>query len=311
MTQNELLARLAELRTEKLPVPGQGETAARHRRLAEVAREDVTLAKLAEAHWDAEAILAEDGREPVEGVLYGVWASEVPGQTLLLEQTETGYRLSGSKPFCSGLGLVDRVLVTAGNRMAEVDLRLNAEQVSYDGSVWKTGAFVGTHTGSVTFTAAKVAADAVVGGPGWYVDRPGFWHGACGPAACWVGGVAGLVDAAVASKRRDPHTVAHLGALHANLWGMMALLEQAGREIDEAPADRAGAFTRALKLRHLVETLGSDSLRRFARAYGPQPLSMNAEVARRYQEVDLFLRQSHAERDLEALGRALMVDGAG
>ena len=311
MTREHLLGRLKELRSETLPVPGQGATAERHRRLVEVAREDVTLAKLAEAHWDAEAILAEDGREPVADALYGVWASEVPGQALSLEKTATGYTLSGSKPFCSGLGLVDRVLVTAGDRMAEVDLRANAEHVTYDESVWKTGAFAGTHTGGVTFTGAHVEADAVVGGPGWYVDRPGFWHGACGPAACWVGGVAGLLDAAIASRRRDPHTVAHLGALHANVWGLMALLEQAGREIDEAPADRAGAFTRALKLRHLVETLGSDSLRRFARAYGPQPLSMNAEVARRYQEVDLFLRQSHAERDLETLGRALMVDGPG
>jgi hypothetical protein len=32
---------------------------------------------------------------------------------------------------------------------------------------------------------------------------------------------------------------------------------------------------------------------------------MNAEVSRRYQEFDLYLRQSHAERDLEELGSAL------
>jgi hypothetical protein len=31
---------------------------------------------------------------------------------------------------------------------------------------------------------------------------------------------------------------------------------------------------------------------------------MNEEVSKRYQEVDLYLRQSHAERDLESLGRA-------
>jgi hypothetical protein len=32
---------------------------------------------------------------------------------------------------------------------------------------------------------------------------------------------------------------------------------------------------------------------------------MDAEASRRYQEVDLYLRQSHAERDLEALGAML------
>jgi hypothetical protein len=31
---------------------------------------------------------------------------------------------------------------------------------------------------------------------------------------------------------------------------------------------------------------------------------MNDEISQRYQEVDLYIRQSHAERDLESLGRA-------
>ncbi len=35
---------------------------------------------------------------------------------------------------------------------------------------------------------------------------------------------------------------------------------------------------------------------------------MNEEVSKRYQEVSLYLRQSHAERDLESLGRAAKLD---
>jgi hypothetical protein len=68
-------------------------------------------------------------------------------------------------------------------------------------------------------------------------------------------------------------------------------------------------MVRALEVRHLVEQLCTDALRRFARALGPAPLAKNADVARRYKELDLFLRQSHAERDLEALGRALRSQG--
>ena len=52
-----------------------------------------------------------------------------------------------------------------------------------------------------------------MGTPGWYVERNGFWHGAVGPAACWAGRAAGLVDAAhvvsrvaeVAFYRRQSH----------------------------------------------------------------------------------------------------------
>ena len=43
-------------------------------------------------------------------------------------------------------------------------------------------------------------------------------------------------------------------------------------------------------------------------AYGPMyPPAMNEKVSRRYQELDLYLRQSHVERDLEALGRAMKI----
>lgn len=55
-----------------LPLPGAGHTAERHRLLAEVAREDLSLAKLAEAHWDATAILTEAGMVADQDVIYAV-----------------------------------------------------------------------------------------------------------------------------------------------------------------------------------------------------------------------------------------------
>ena len=69
--------------------------------------------------------------------------------------------------------------------------------------------------------------------------------------------------------------------------------------------DVSGAQQQALTVRHLIEQLASDTLRRFGRAYGPFPLAMQPETSRRYHEVEIFLRQSHGERDLEALGNGL------
>jgi alkylation response protein AidB-like acyl-CoA dehydrogenase len=306
MTTDELKIRLAKVVAQKPPLPGGGKTAARHRMLAETAREDLSLAKLAEAHWDAVAILAEAGRTAEPNMLYAVWASELPGQAIRLESKADGYQMSGSKPFCSGLGLVDRALITVGfseHRLVEVDLRSNPDQISMNLELWKTDAFRATQTGAITFDALQLSNDCLVGSSGWYLDRPGFWHGACGPAACWAGGVAGLLDFALASKRHDPHTLAHLGALKAGVWGMYSLLARAGDEIDEQQSDTQAAQVRALQVRHLIVQMGTEILQRFARAYGPSPLSMNEEIARRYQEADLYMRQSHAERDLELLGR--------
>jgi hypothetical protein len=305
MTTGELKARLVSIVSQDLPLPGGGRTSERLRLLAETAREDLSLAKLAEAHWDAVAILAEAGRAPQPEMLYAVWASEISGQALRLERTRDGYRLSGTKPFCSGIGLVDRALVTVGlpeQLLIEVDLRNNQERIAADLETWKVDAFRATQTAAVTFLDSRISSNAPVGTSGWYIERPGFWHGACGPAACWAGGVAGLLDFALASKRDDPHSLAHLGAMEASVWGMYSLLRQAGDDADGAPYDEKAAQIRALRLRHLIEQMGTDILRRFSRAYGPYPLSMDEETSRRYQEAGLYMRQSHAERDLECLG---------
>ena len=311
MNADELNHRLTEIPKEILPLPGKGNTRERHRRLFEIGREDLSLAKLAEAHWDAVAILAENRQKPAPNALYAVWASEIPSQALRLNREARTLRIVGRKMFCSGLGIVDRALVTVGSPnpcLVEIDLKNNASAIKIDTSDWKTEAFRATSTGAVTFHGIEISG-TIIGGPSWYLDRPGFWHGAIGPAACWAGGAAGLLDAAFESKRDDVHTVAHLAAIHANVWATEAYLAAAGREIDESYSDCKAAMERALRVRHLIEQACTDTLRRFARAYGPHPLTMVDQTSRRYHELDVYLRQSHAERDLESLGRALLAGG--
>ncbi len=305
----KLMEELRQLLTQPMPLPGGGYTAERHAVLMEAGRRDLSLARLAEAHWDAVAILAEAGRTAVEGAVYGVWASEIPGKLLAMDERDGGFVVRGVKRFCTGAGLVDRALVTVcepENRLLEIDVRASAQRLKVDESEWKTTAFAETKTATVTFDDVPVTAESFVGGPRWYLDRPGFWAGACGPASCWAGGAIGLLDFAMAQRRDDPHTLAHLGAMAADGWALRSLLETAGREIDVHMEDAEANLVTALTLRHLVEQAATDVLRRLARAYGPAPLAMDAAVNRRYAELDLYLRQCHAERDLEALGRQLM-----
>jgi alkylation response protein AidB-like acyl-CoA dehydrogenase len=308
VTGRELSARLRASLGEALPLPGGGETAARHRCLMAIGREDLSLARLAEAHWDAVAILAEAGRTPVADALYGVWASEIPNAPLSFDTSGSSRSISGKKVFCSGAGLVDHALVTVGepdHRLIDIDLKASGSSVRFDDSAWKTIAFHEIRTSTASFSATPVSEKDFIGDAGWYLGRTGFWHGACGPAACWAGGAAGLVDWALEQKRDDPHTLAHLGAMQSSVWALESYLDSAGAEIDKQPEDSCAARIRALMLRHLVEQECTNILRRLPRAYGPYPLAMNEQTARRYQELDLYLRQSHAERDLETLGRGL------
>jgi alkylation response protein AidB-like acyl-CoA dehydrogenase len=304
LTRDALIARVREVIAEPVPLPGGGKTAERHRRLFAVGREDLSLARLVEAHWDAVAILAEAGRDAEQGALYGVWAAEAPDKVLRME----GLVLSGKKPFCSGAGIVDRALVTVKEpeaRLVDVDLRRRDAAIHFDDGIWKTSAFAETKTSLAIFDAVAVKEADVIGEARFYLGRPGFWHGACGPAACWAGGAAGLVQWALKQTREDAHSLAHLGAMSAAVWSMEAALRVAGDEIDAAWDAIDGAQIRALRVRHLVEQGCTNVIRRLARAYGPHPLAMDEAIARRYQELDLYVRQCHAERDLEALGRVL------
>ena len=172
-----------------------------------------------------------------------------------------------------------------------------------DLDAWVCDALRESATGAATFTAHPASDDDIVGEPGWYLDRVGFWHGACAPAACWAGAAAGLLAAAEELADDDPHRRAHLGAMRASVWAMHALLSAAGQEIDESPDDVDSARQRAYAVRHTVERLASEMLDRFGRAFGPRPFTTDRAVSQRWSDTHLYLRQHHGERDLAEAGR--------
>jgi len=290
-----------------LPLPGAGRTVDRWLALAELAADDLSLARLAEAHADAVAIQCELGA-PVEPGLWGVWAAEPPAARLEALRQGEGWVLSGRKAWCSGAQVLDRALVTApaadGRRLFAVAV---ADLVPVEG----TWAAVGmAASGSVSVDLTAVAA-IPVGGPGAYLDRPGFWHGGAGVAACWYGGAVGagrLLLRAARDTDLDPHALAHLGAVDAVVTGMLAHLRVAAAEVDADPTG-PGAQLRASRLRSHVEAGATQVMDRVGRALGAGPLCLDPRHARRAADLPVYLRQSHAERDLAGLG-ALAATGA-
>jgi alkylation response protein AidB-like acyl-CoA dehydrogenase len=299
-----VLRQLDQVGRLALPMAGAGATAGRHRALYEFGREDLSLARLAEAHTDALAILAEAGAASINGSLYGVWASDGPHSRLSGERSaDGGMSMNGAKLYCSGAPILDAALVTVHCEQALwlVALPLATSGVRIEPAGWATPAFAATGTSRVIFEAVHVTPAQIIGGPNWYLERIGFWRGAIGPAACWAGGAAGLVDAAQLLDRHDAHSRAHLGALEATAWSLQAVLDQAGLQIDAGAESPRQAQRRALIVRHLVERGCVEVLERFGRATGPQLLAFDAAVARRHAELTLYIRQCHAERDLEAI----------
>jgi alkylation response protein AidB-like acyl-CoA dehydrogenase len=302
-----------------LPLPGHGRTRIRWAALAALAETDLSLARLGEGHADAIAILDELGGAPgpagppaPPGSRWGVWAARPPGPSLSAEERDGRWWLDGTKQYCSGARVCTHALVTAD---AADGVRLFAVRTGEDGvrpipGSWPAVGMAGSDTLDVRF--GHVPAEPV-GPPGGYLARPGFGHGGCGVAACWYGGARGVARPLLAAGReRDigPHAFAHLGAVDIGLRTVAAALDEAADEIDDDPLDRKeAAARRTLRLRALAENVAAAVLTRVGHALGAGPLGHAAGHARRAADLMVYLRQHHAERDLEQLGR--LVAGAG
>lgn len=310
-TAGELLRRIVAGGLDRLPPPGNGDTAQRWRALAEVAGHDLSLLKLYEGHTDALAILAELGASAAPDTLWGVWCAEPPDGRVVLHRSKDGaVRLSGRKLWCSGAATVDHALVSCWDGeglpwLAAVALDQPGVTVTADG--WHAVGMAGSASVDVVFDNA---AACLVGASGSYVRRPGFWHGGAGIAACWYGAAQAIADSLLASVRAgaarqaaDPHRLAQLGLADIALAGAAAVLRESAAAIDADPDADAGVL--ALRARLAVEAAATLVLQHTTRSLGATPLCRDPHFARLAADLPVFLRQSHAERDLAALGRLL------
>ncbi len=297
----------------RLPHPGGGETAQRWRALARVSRTDVVVGRLVEAHADADAILAELGGSPVrDDEWWGVWAAEPPSPRLEATQTPTGWELDGAKAWCSGAGMCTHALVTAhtGEERGLYAVSLAHPGVGVDHSTWRAPGMGRSGTGTVSFD--HVPAQRVGSGAD-YLERAGFWHGGAGVAACWLGGAEAVTDTlrrAAESRPLDAHAMAHLGAVDATLAGARWTLDGAAAEVDADPLDVTAARVRALRVRAVVEAAATLVVDRVGRALGAAPLCLDGDHAAAVADVAIYVRQSHAERDLASLAALLTPDPA-
>jgi hypothetical protein len=113
-------------RASSWPLPGRGQTVRRLALLGSAAEDDLVLGRLVEAHADAVAIIAELAGPPIgPGQRWGVWAAG-PADSLQAWPDGHGWRIEGTKAWCSGASLVTHALVDAttpyGQQLFAVDL---------------------------------------------------------------------------------------------------------------------------------------------------------------------------------------------
>ena len=292
-----------------LPAPGSGATLERWRCLAALAAQDLAACKLAEAHWDAMTILQDLGVEAPAGARsWSVWAAENPKAPLQLKATAQGDVLIGSKSWCSGAQITSHALLTCedaerGPGLALLDLA--APGIAIEGQDWQALGMRHVQTPTVRFDHTPVTW---LGERSVYLQRPGFWHGGAGIAACWYGAACQIAQLLRARLHADqPHAAAHLGAMFTQLRAARAMLHQLAQRIDATPGEPWIEEVQAL--RSFVRGLCSDIIERSARAMGPAPLCTDGEHAQRCADLAVWCTQQHAEKDDAALARLAQPPG--
>ncbi|MCA1323254.1 acyl-CoA dehydrogenase [Herbaspirillum sp. alder98] len=305
----DLLCQLVDNGLDALPLPGEGDTLQRWRALAAVAGLDLSLAKLFESHTDALAILAQAGEDDLPHLaLWGVWCAESPQAVLKvrpLARDETGHDrllLDGEKHWCSGAHVVSHGLISyrdAQGRSCLAALDLDQEGVQVIDDDWMAVGMAATRTARLQL---KNAVARPIGSPDFYLQRPGFWQGGAGIAACWFGAATALADTLreQLAQRHDEHALARLGSTECALHAAAQCLRAAARWIDRNPATDAMRLT--LRARLTVEAAAQQSINDIGAALGPRPYCADRRTARLLADLPVFLRQSHAGRDLAQLG---------
>lgn len=282
--------------------PGGGRTRTEWHVLITLAAHDLQVARAIEPHLDATSILLQAG-EDVPDASYGVFAAEGPASTLVAHRTPEGWTLTGSKPWCSLAGILDRALVTAaddgGNRLFDVDLHHPGVTVTQ--GMWHATGLTDIPSGPVAFEEVPARP---IGSPGWYTERTQFAWGGAGVAACWYGGALALADDLRAGlHERSPETaLAHLGGVDEILTAARLALTECAELADAGVPGRIPAK----RARGIVARAAEETIRRSAHALGPAPLALDEGHARRVADLDIYVRQHAVDRERVSLGRAAL-----
>lgn len=307
------LALAAELGA-RTPLPGGGSTLTLWETLATIAAADLSVARTIEPHLDAVAILRQAELSVAAGT-WGVFAAEAPGHRLEAHHSfnnDGDWQLTGRKPWCSLAGNLDYAIVTAhvpdGERRAfSVDLRQPTVQAIR--GTWVSRGLAAVDSGPIDFDAASARP---VGADNWYLQRDGFAWGGLGVAACWYGGAVGIARRLLRSVgERTPDQVAlmYLGEVDRHLYAARGALAAAATDIDAGRAHGAAGALLAARVRGVVADAAEAILRMVGHGLGPAPLALEEDHARRVADLQVYLRQHHAERDAAALGRQLQNTG--
>ena len=272
--------------------------------LRALGRANLSVARLFEGHMNAVKLvdLYARGASRQEafsairnGALFGVWGADDPDDPLTLDPA--GDTLRGAKRFASGLGLVDRSIVTVADEIGPQLLLVPGDDAKRaDASGWRMGGMRATRSGRYDFDGVGITSSQKLGAPGDYLREPYFEGGIWRYCAAHLGGAEALYLAMRCEllnrgRADDPHqqrrlVEAAIAIETARLW-----LLRAARAVEaaDAPTDTA---TLSLLAREVTERSCRTVIETIEQALGMGAHIAGSAVERTRRDLALFLCQA-------------------
>lgn len=219
--------------------------------------------------------------------------------------------LEGSVRFASGAGLIDRALVPVwldAHRHLLVDLDVRTLPV--DDTQWAISAMEVSRSHAVGVEGARVCERDVVGSMNFYLDRPAFFPGGVGAAACWAGGAARVADLLLARMHEPaPEQMRRRhGTVRVHLTSAVSVIRSAARVLDEHLRGRGSTEVdwRAVstECRAVVAAAVGGVLEQAQRLGGPAALAYDRDLTRAIHDLQLYVLQQNVDADTLYLGTA-------
>ena len=285
--------------------------------LRKVGSYDLSLGRIYEGHLNALLLISRHGtkdqkqryfKEALDGVLFGIWNSELPNEPLTYIRSGNRYELSGAKVFCSGGACISRPIVTAdgpeGTFMVLLDM--NHLQLIEDMTYWKPMGMQSSVSCRFDFTGVCIEQNDIIGGPYAYVGEPDFTAGAARFAAVQLGGAEAAIRTTVRHLQNLKRTEAPEQAMRL---AKLALLREDGRiwtdstgnVLDARYHNPSASMYQANMYRTMARQICEKVLAICEKSVGLQGMLQPHSLERIHRDLSVYLKQPGPDRTLMAI----------
>ncbi len=290
------------------------------RALIDLGAANLSVARLFEGHVNAVQLIMLYGNDAVRhhaiewihgGGFFGVWGADCDVPVRL---SANGDRLTGSKQFASGLGVVSHAVVTVnagpGVRLCLLPVDERSRQ---NREAWSMAGMKATVSGRYDLDGIDRRTFHLFGDPGCYHREPWFVGCVWRIAAIQIGGVFGLLDAArsrldALGRLRAESQIARLASVLKRALGAVGLVERAAGQVgrDAALTNPEHAVALSILARLLTEEVGQTAIAAVERSVGLQHFHDGAITGRIARDLAVYMRQATGDAFLQRAGAEVL-----